>query len=94
MGTSQLGGLSLPEVEQRIEKIWRDVLGVKEGRADETFFELRGQSISAVRIASRIEEELGISMDVGELFEDPDLETFVRKIAARAEAARAGEAQS
>jgi acyl carrier protein len=69
---------------KQVEEIWRDVLGMPDGRHDATFFELQGQSISAVRIVTRIEDELGVSVDVGLLFEDPDLKTFAREVVARA----------
>lgn len=65
------------ELERRIAGIWRDVLGEGADRADATFLELHGQSISAVRIVARIEDELGLDVDVATLFEDPDLRTFV-----------------
>lgn len=71
-------------VVKQVEQIWRDVLGMPEGRQDATFFELQGQSISAVRIVTRIEDELGIAVDVGLLFEDPDLGTFTREVVAKA----------
>lgn len=72
---------------QHVEQIWRDVLGVAAGQPNASFFELQGQSISAVRIVARIEDELGILVDIGELFEDPDLESFVSSVVARAQAA-------
>lgn len=79
--------LSVADVERRVEQIWREVLGVPTGREDATFFELSGQSIAAVRIVARVEEECGIAVDLGDLFEDPDLTTFVRDVAAKAEGA-------
>ncbi|MFI6509059.1 phosphopantetheine-binding protein [Streptosporangium sp. NPDC050855] len=72
------------DIERRVERIWKDVLGVAEFPSDATFFELGGQSVSAVRIIARIEEEIGVTIDMGDLFEDPDLATFVRDVAARA----------
>jgi peptidyl carrier protein len=68
------------DVARRVEEIWSDVLGVAEISGETTFLELGGQSISAVRIAARIEDELGVLVDIGDLFEDPDLPTFVRQI--------------
>ncbi len=73
-------GLSPSAVEKRVEEIWRDVLGASQDRPDATFFELQGQSISAVRIVTRIEDELGVTVDIGILFEDPDLVTFTRAV--------------
>ncbi|MFD2762681.1 phosphopantetheine-binding protein [Micromonospora eburnea] len=74
-----------PALESRIGAIWRDVLGVRDDSPpDATFLELQGQSISAVRIAGRIEEELGIEVDAAVLFEDPDLPTFIDLVMRRA----------
>ena len=81
---------ALSSVEERVEEIWKDILGMPEGRRDATFFELQGQSISAVRIAARIEDELGITIDVGTLFSDPDLATFAREVAEQADVAADG----
>jgi acyl carrier protein len=78
------GRLSSTAVEKQVEEIWRDVLRLPEGRPDATFFELQGQSISAVRIVARIEDVLGVGVDVGILFEDPDLTTFARAVVAEA----------
>ena len=70
----------LSHIRTQVEQIWRDILGMRTGQEDHTFFDLRGQSISAVRIVARIEDELGIAVDVGSLFEDPDLATFTRVV--------------
>jgi acyl carrier protein len=84
MNGGQRSEADVPAIEQRIRRIWADVLGMREGQQDATFFELMGQSISAVRILARIEDELGITVDVGFLFDDPDLPTFVREVLAKA----------
>jgi len=82
MTTSLPRELTTSAVEKHVEEVWRDVLGMPEGRPDATFLELQGQSISAMRIVARIEDELGIGVDVGILFEDPDLTTFTRAVIA------------
>jgi hypothetical protein len=33
-----------------------------------------------VQIAAAIEEQLGVTLDIGDLFEDPDLETLTRVV--------------
>ncbi|GIJ76564.1 Phosphopantetheine attachment site [Micromonospora phaseoli] len=77
--------LDVPELRRRISAIWRDVLGVRDDApTDATFLDLQGQSISAVRITGRIEEELGVEVDAAVLFEDPDLATFVDLVIASA----------
>jgi acyl carrier protein len=81
-------GLSPSTAAKKAEEIWRTELAMPEGRADLTFFELSGQSIAAVRIAARLEEELGVVVDIGDLFEDPDMDGFVRHVVGKLEGAR------
>ena len=73
---TQQSALSTAEITQRVTAIWTDVLGPGSDRPGATFFELNGQSIAAVQIAAAVEEQLGITLDIGDLFEDPDLETL------------------
>lgn len=84
MNTSHAGSLDIPALERGAKRIWAEVLGMCEGEEDATFFGLQGQSISAVRILARIEGEFGVALDVSFLFDDPDLETFVRHVVASA----------
>ncbi|WP_025618748.1 phosphopantetheine-binding protein [Salinispora cortesiana] len=73
------------DVAQRVAAIWTDVLGPGSNRPGATFFELDGQSIAAVQIVAAVEEQLGVTLDIGDLFEDPDLETLTRDIQVRVE---------
>jgi len=71
-----------PAIVDHVTEIWRTVLNMPEGGESMTFFDLQGQSISAVRITARVEDELGAVVDVGVLFEDPDLHTFTQTVLA------------
>jgi acyl carrier protein len=83
--TSNLDSPRLAAIEQKVKEIWRDVLEMPEGQFSATFFELKGDSISAVRLVARVEDELGVLVDVGDIFEeDPDLPTFLRDVLASA----------
>jgi acyl carrier protein len=73
------------DIAQRVAAIWTDVLGPGSDLPGATFFELKGQSIAAVRIAAAVEEQLGVILDIGDLFEDPDLATLTRDVQARIE---------
>ncbi len=77
-----MGDLSPQEIEGRVRKIWADVLNAGEGEEDATFFELQGQSISAARIVARVEDEFGVVLDIGVLFNDCDAGTLAREVAA------------
>ncbi|MFF5207108.1 acyl carrier protein [Streptosporangium sp. NPDC000396] len=79
--------VSFPMLEKQVEEIWRNVLSVsdEEMSANATFFDLGGQAISALRIVARIENDLGIRIDVVDLFDHPSLNTFVRHVVARAQ---------
>ena len=82
MSTHQQSALSTAEITKRVTVIWTDVLGPGSDRPGATFFELNGQSIAAVQIAAAIEEQLGVTLDIGALFEDPDVETLTRVVLA------------
>ncbi|MFJ9829547.1 phosphopantetheine-binding protein [Streptomyces sp. NPDC101160] len=64
-------------VEETAARIWTEVLRPRPGTEGASFFELGGQSVSALRIAARVESELGAELDIRVLFEDPDQDTFV-----------------
>jgi acyl carrier protein len=83
MSNDAIEAMDIATIKATTAQIWNEVLDVQEGQESATFFELKGQSITAVQIATRIEDELGIWVDVGDLFEDPDLETFVSDVVAK-----------
>ncbi len=84
MTNTNTPGPGRAEIERLAAGIWRDVLGARPDQDDATFFELSGQSIAAVRIVARVEDEIGVLIDIGDLFEDPDLPGFVELVAGRA----------
>ena len=81
--STQQSALSTAEIIQRVAAIWTDILGPGSDRPGATFFELNGQSIAAVQIAAAVEEQVGVALDIGDLFEDPDLETLTNVVLAR-----------
>lgn len=75
--------LTADEVRDRVEAIWRQILPPPEAQTRGTFFELDGDSIAAARIVARVEEEVGVPIDIGILFDDPDSSAFARFVADR-----------
>ena len=81
---TEAGGAPGGVLGEQVAAIWRDVLTVPEGSEDLTFFDLNGDSMSAVRIVARIEEELAVQIDVADMFEqDPTLAALVRSVGER-----------
>ncbi|MCL7456317.1 phosphopantetheine-binding protein [Micromonospora echinofusca] len=80
-GGASAPGTDIPSLEEQITAIWREALDVPSGAEHATFFELGGQSITALLIIAWLEDELGItSVGVDQLFDDPDLDTFIRQV--------------
>ncbi|MGB5833944.1 MAG: amino acid adenylation domain-containing protein [Thiohalocapsa sp.] len=55
------------DVEKRLASIWRSVLGVRWVGVEDNFYDLGGDSLAAIRIASRATEQ-GLAMNATELF--------------------------
>jgi thioesterase domain-containing protein len=64
------------DTEHRLKALWARTLGVDsvDRRAD--FFEMGGDPLSAIRLASRIEKEFGQPVEVAELFRRPAVADF------------------
>ncbi|MGW6350294.1 phosphopantetheine-binding protein [Streptomyces sp. NPDC055080] len=56
--------------EERIADIWAELLGVRVG-VEDSFFHSGGNSILAIRLISRIQEEFDIDFKVRTVFEGP-----------------------
>ncbi|HEX8362543.1 MAG TPA: amino acid adenylation domain-containing protein, partial [Longimicrobium sp.] len=74
-------------VETALAGIWAEVLGVEQVGRQDSFFELGGHSLRAVRVVSRVRQDLGIEVALGDLFLRPVLADFARGLetAARAD---------
>ncbi len=61
------------ETEEKLIRIWRDVLHTGTIQIDDDFFELGGNSFLVVRALSRIQKELGQKLPVGMFFAAPTI---------------------
>ncbi|RYZ38706.1 MAG: amino acid adenylation domain-containing protein [Myxococcaceae bacterium] len=71
----------LTESEQRVARIWSQVLGTSVTRASDDFFDLGGHSLLATQVSSRLRAELGVEAPLRLLFAHPVLEDFARALA-------------
>ncbi|MFC4586745.1 phosphopantetheine-binding protein [Sphaerisporangium corydalis] len=69
-------------VGKRVERIWKDVLGVSRDEMNASFSELGGRGMTALRIVARIQAELGVTVEVGDVLDHPHLADFVRHVVA------------
>ncbi len=61
--------LAEDETEQRLAKVWQEVLGVQAIDRHDNYFELGGNSLLAVRLFSEIQKEFKVNLPLATLFE-------------------------
>ena len=69
------------DLEALISQIWQDVLQIREIGMFDSFLALGGDSLAAIRITSRMEEQLGLEIPLRELFEHPTIAGYSDSIA-------------
>ncbi|POM24995.1 Gramicidin S synthase 2 [Actinomadura rubteroloni] len=66
--------------EEALCALFADVLGRERVGADDSFFDLGGDSLTAMRLIARVREELGTEIGVRALFADPTPEAVARMV--------------
>jgi len=62
---------SVVPMSDRLRNLWVETLGVSDIADDDDFFDIGGNSLSAVELVSRIREQFGVELNVGVLFDAP-----------------------
>ncbi|HYJ79202.1 MAG TPA: amino acid adenylation domain-containing protein [Longimicrobiaceae bacterium] len=75
-------------LEERLARIWSEVLGVERVGVHDDFFDLGGESILATRLMARVRTELGARVPVAELLRGPTVEQLARAVAGQPREAR------
>ena len=69
--------------EHRLSTIWREILGISEVCVHNNFFELGGNSISALRLISRIESLFNAPFPIAVIYRHPTLEALASHLDSR-----------
>lgn len=64
------------EVVDEVVRVWQEVLGREVGLDDHFFSDLEGNSMSAVQMVMSVEEDLGVAVPIGDLFDAPTAAEF------------------
>ena len=64
------------EVDELIEGVWKDVLRLNKIGIHDNFIALGGHSLAAIRVTSRINEELGMEIPLNKVFNLPTIEEY------------------
>ena len=75
------------EVTAAIRRIWAESLGMDNLRDDDDFFELGGNSLTAISLMAEIRELFGVELSVAMLFECPTVELLAEAVRKQREAA-------
>ncbi|MFJ9909230.1 amino acid adenylation domain-containing protein [Streptomyces sp. NPDC101152] len=67
-------------VEMALYRVWREVLLHPDIGIGDNFFELGGTSISAIKMASVVEQELGVSLPVRDVMLHPTIEALAERV--------------
>jgi len=85
----ELDGYRPPENDRQevLCGLFAGALGVERVGIDDSFFDLDGQSLAAMRLISRIQAELGVELTIADLFNAPTVTGIDQLIATEGEAA-------
>lgn len=61
----------LDGVEEKVARIWQDLLGITAIGRDDEFFDVGGHSLLGIRVINKINGEFGTSLEPAMLFESP-----------------------
>ena len=80
--------------EAAIARIWQDVLGAARVGVEDSFFDLGGDSLSAVQMVSRVREEFGVALALRRLFERPTVAELARLVGGEETSTPGGDSRS
>ncbi|UQE74423.1 non-ribosomal peptide synthase/polyketide synthase [Gordonia sp. PP30] len=74
------------DAEQAVAAVYADLLGADRVSVTESFFDLGGNSLAAMRLVARTSEVLGVQLSVRDVFDAPSVRALAAAVAGRAPA--------
>ena len=72
--------VDLTETEQQLAQIWESLLGLEGIQPETHFFEVGGDSLTALRMLVQLEKQLEVSFTIADLFQAPTLGALAKAI--------------
>ena len=72
-------------IEQTLAGLYAQILGVERVGVDDSFFDVGGNSLLAMRLATQIGNELGVDVPIQTIFDEPTVARLAQKIRPKAE---------
>ncbi|RST02102.1 acyl carrier protein, partial [Streptomyces sp. WAC05950] len=82
------GGAGAPDIAEMLEETWRAALGMSSIDHGADFFDLGGDSLSAVGLIAEVRDRLGVELSIGMLFEFPTISALAAQLRGRTEGTR------
>jgi len=67
-------------IEEKLAKIWAEVLGIEHLGVNDNFFHLGGHSLTATQLLSRVRDILQVELPFQSIFESPTIANFAKLI--------------
>uniref|UniRef100_UPI00289F2D17 amino acid adenylation domain-containing protein n=1 Tax=Gordonia paraffinivorans TaxID=175628 RepID=UPI00289F2D17 len=74
------------DAEERVASVFATLLDLEQVSVTESFFDLGGNSLSALRLAARISDALGVQVSVRDVFDAPSVRELVNAVSGQAPA--------
>lgn len=81
-------GDGAPDIAELLEETWRAALGMSAVDHGADFFDLGGDSLSAVGLIAEVRDRLGVELSIGMLFEFPTISALAAQLRDRTEGTR------
>ncbi|MEM9325298.1 MAG: phosphopantetheine-binding protein, partial [Bacteroidota bacterium] len=71
------------EIEELVAEVWQEVFSLEKIGINENFLELGGHSLTAIKIVSRLAEQLDLTIPVSIIFERPNIAEIAQYVEQR-----------